>query len=144
MGFSCILLDFCRMFTESVVDHNAFLKHNICIQSFSGNNAVSSFCLIIKSKTLNISHNSISSVIVFTDDFFVCIPDRSFYSISRHNFHKIYRMLYISIQWENFQDSFQNFRYAMSVTAIVIAFFPRILQESFRQNTTTIAVSHFA
>ena len=36
------------------------------------------------------------------DDFFVSIPDWCFYSISRHNFHKIYRMLHIAVQREQY------------------------------------------
>ena len=53
-------------------------------------------------------------------------------------------MIYISIQWENFQDRFQNFRNTMSVTADG----NRIFTHRFNREVTvcdnkTIAVSHF-
>ena len=74
-----------------------------------------------------------ATLVMLGNDFFICIPDRCLHIIARHYFHQVYRMLYISIQREELQDGIQDLRNAMSVTAMVMAFFPWILQGSFRQ-----------
>ncbi len=91
-----------------------FLKHYICIQSFfaCGNNAICSFgFFFIESETFNISNRFIAALVIFGNDFFICIPDWCFYIIARHNFHEIFTgCSYISIQWKQFGGSHPGFR----------------------------------
>lgn len=109
-----------------VVDHNAFLKHDVGIKCFltCGDDAVCSFCFVIECETLDVSDSFFATLVMLGNDFFICIPDRCLYSITRHYFHQVYRMLYIGIQREELQDGIQDLRNAMSVTADGDGIFP--------------------
>ena len=77
------------------------------------------------------------------NDFFICIPDRCLYIITRHYFHQVYRMLYISIQREELQDGIQDLRNAMSVTTDGDGIFSHgFYREVSVSDNKTVTVSH--
>lgn len=109
-----------------VVDHNAFLKHDVGIKCFltCGDDAVCSFCFVIECETLDVSDGFFATLVMLGNDFFICIPDRCLHIIARHYFHQVYWMFYISIQREELQDGIQDLRNAMSVTTDGDGIFP--------------------
>ena len=127
-------------------DHS-LLQHHIGIDSLltRGNDTVGLLRFLIKGKTLGRPDCLCTTGIMLRNDLLVGVPDGRFSRITRHHFHQLHRLLYISVQREQRQNRIKQLRYAMTVTADDNGIPSHALRRKIAVgNHKTVAVSHFA